>query len=161
MYSNEDFFRIFGNISIFFATLDFITTLTILRLAKKGTVATITDITTLQQKFRVLEGLRDDQAVDPAILAEVKSLLPAALKAGEKRNRFTHDQWLFDPSAIRDGKITHFEVKGLKEWKIVAHEHQTSWEELAAFLCEIGQLQIKFGKINDRLKSRTPDTAEE
>jgi hypothetical protein len=154
-HTREDFFQVFGHIAVFFATLDLFVTLTILHLVRKDkrikSIA-MKDSTTLNQKLLILGRLQPDQVTDAAILGEVASLIPDALKVGEKRNRFTHDQWVFNPKTVTNGVISRCRIAGLSEWGIaVMKEDEVTIEQLQAFLNEIGALQIRFGQVFDRL----------
>jgi hypothetical protein len=155
MYTNEDFFQVFGHISVFLATLDFLVTTTMLRLVQKDKRVrdlAMNDRTTLQQKLCLLDRLQDHQVVDAPLLGEIKSILPRAFTIREKRNRFVHDLWKFAPEDVRAGRITRFRIQGLNSWapKVVRDE-ETTIEGLYSFLQEIGELQKEFGRFYKRL----------
>lgn len=160
MYRNEDFFQVFGHISVFFTTLDFFVTATLLQLVdkdKRVRAIAMADRTTLQQKFRLFEKLEERQVIDHALLGEIKSILPRALTVGERRNRFVHDLWKFAPNDISAGRIGRSRIQGLDRWTVrVVQEEETTIDELYTFLREIGTLQKDFGAFLGRLPPLPP-----
>src|SRR5260221_5926104 len=107
-YRNENFFQVIGEFTIFFATLDFFVSELILRIVHREGVTTklpfrATD--TLAEKLRILECLTPEQVANDELLAEIKNVLPEAQAASRERNRYIHDQWVFSPDIIREGKI--------------------------------------------------------
>jgi hypothetical protein len=153
--SNEDFLQVFGHISVFFATLDFWVTLTIIQLVDKSKInlsSKITDKTTLQQKFRLIEKLKPEDVIDPISLSDLQKLLSQALVIGEKRNRFIHAQWIFDANNIAAGKISRLELQGIGSGTIGFKTiEDTTLDDLHTFLNEIGEMQQQIGSISSRL----------
>jgi hypothetical protein len=140
MASSEDFFQVFGHISVYFATFDFLTTLTILRLVDGRIVdqsLRMNDRNTLQQKFRLIERLEPHHVTNLAVLQELQGLLPEAVSVGETRNRFIHDQWMFAPDAIPTGRITRIRLEGLESGMFRLVSEETTLADLYAFLGRI------------------------
>jgi hypothetical protein len=155
MPRNEDFFEVFGLISVQFATLDVFVTLSILRLVahdQRVKKIAMNNRTTLGQKIRIIQRLESRNVVKHDVLVQLHQLLPTALILSEKRNRFIHDLWLFDPEAVWIGKITRLTIEQLPNWKFAptrAEEH--SLDSLREFVNEIGSMQKSFAAILEKL----------
>ena len=111
MHKNEDFFKVFGHISVFFATLDFFVTYFIMQLVngkllnlEKKQIDSLSD-RTLGQKFQFLKKIKEGDVKDGKVWSGLQKFLDDAIKLSEKRNRFIHDQWVFDNNAIKKGEI--------------------------------------------------------
>lgn len=144
----QDFLRVFGHISVFFATLDFMTTEAILRLVDEGITdpkLKMNDRMTLAQKFRIIEYLEASQVTDPAVLLSLKQFMPQALQVGETRNRFIHDQWVFAAESLAAGKITRVRLTGLENGRIQMQSEETTLDNLRFFLGQIGEIQQRLG----------------
>lgn len=153
-YVNEDFFQILGHISVFFATLDFLVTLLMMRLIdyeKTKHKSPINEKTTLKQKFRILRDLSDDKVFDVDILTKFREFLDEAIEISEKRNRYIHDQWLFSPELIKSGKIGRLTLTQIAEGTINPKGEKLTIEELKEFLNEIGSLQKRVNELFDKL----------
>jgi hypothetical protein len=108
VYTNDNFFKVFGEISVYFATLDYLTTLLIFRLVRVERIekkSPIDDRTTLGQEYRFLEKLQDDQVYNQDVLKALRQILPRAIKLSDERNRYIHDQWEFAGNTIAEGEI--------------------------------------------------------
>src|SRR5690242_5786908 len=105
MAINDDFFRVFGRISIFFATWDFFVTVLIGEVLRNDVVLPKLDNWTLGRKLRYFEKLEGQHVSNPSLLKQIRDLLPLAFEVSEKRNRFIHDQWVFWPAMIARGDI--------------------------------------------------------
>jgi predicted RNA-binding Zn-ribbon protein involved in translation (DUF1610 family) len=152
--TDRGFIELFGWISMYFATVDFLVTETILRLVYRDKVDwanALSDRTTLGGKFRLLQRLRPDQVTDPTILREVQDQLPEALAISEMRNRFTHDNWMFDQALIATGRIGKIRLTGLDRWGLTTELTEYRIDELAEFFGRIGEMQQRFASLNSRL----------
>jgi hypothetical protein len=132
MFTNETFFQVFGHISVFFATWDFIVSLLISRLST----------------------LKPDETVNPELLARVQPVLPTAIEISNKRNRFIHDQWVFKPDGIRDGVIHRFSLRlteGPTGRLVEGEPEKYTLPELYEFLNEIGRQQEIFAAFLNEL----------
>jgi hypothetical protein len=110
-FTNDDFFRVIGHISVFFATWDLFTTLLLMRLMKPERPLPSMERRTLGQKLKLLEGLKPDHVVDPGLLDRIHADLPAAYPVSEERNRYIHGQWLFAPELIATGQIRLLSIR--------------------------------------------------
>jgi hypothetical protein len=141
MYSDDDFFRILGHISVFFATLDLFASEVILRLTgwTSGTALPFGETATLGHKLTLLGEMRPEHVANSAVLLDLQRELPRAQTAARERNRYIHDQWIFDPTLIPQGRIRR------ARWPLgQAAVQELTLQELHSFLQEIGQLQRVF-----------------
>lgn len=152
MIKNEDFFQIIGQITIFFATLDLLTTILMTKLNKSSTRSKIKGHTTLTQKFRILKDYSANEVVDIEVLKSIKEILPEAIKISKKRNRFIHDQWIFIPEKIELGKIERAVVVGVEENRTELKKVDHTLDDLYALLREIGSIQKIIGNLIHRLE---------
>jgi len=105
----------------------------------------MSDRTTLQQKFRIIETLRPDQVIDPSLLADIQSFISDALVIGEKRNRYIHDLWVFDAENVKKGKLTRHRIKDLDNWKFsTAVEEEPLITDLENFLIKRRELLNRY-----------------
>src|SRR5260370_37572387 len=142
MCTEKDFMQVFGHISVFFATLDFIVTHGLVRLLTaeardKAKIKTLSN-GTLPEKLIIIQNLSPNQVIDPTVLAHLKSLLPEACKAGKKRNRLIHDQWEFNDQNIANGKIRRLTLRWFPDGRVSLQFDETTLAELYEFLKEIG-----------------------
>src|SRR5271169_6971775 len=104
MYRNEDFFRIIGHISVFFATVDFFVSEVMIRLtALPGASVPFSDTATLGQKFERLGKLTSGDVTNPEVLSALHVELPRARAVAKERKRYIHDQWVFEPQLVASG----------------------------------------------------------
>lgn len=152
MSKNEDFFQVIGHISVFFSTLDFMTSVLITKLIISNEKSRFKDNTTLTQKFRIIEDYKEHEVSNIDILNELKEFMPEAIEISKKRNRFIHDQWIFRPENIEIGKIERAMVIGLEGNKTQLETFNHSLEDLYQLLNEIGSIQKKVGALLGRLE---------
>ncbi|WP_394237098.1 hypothetical protein [Pseudomonas anguilliseptica] len=142
VFNQDDYFRIFGRISILFATLDFGVTELILKIAKaEGDDFKLPHNTaTLGNKLRFLQSSSVSSAYALEIKNSLSSILPKAVAIADERNRYIHDIWIFNPNTITSGKIDRIQLSstGLKE------RVSLSIEEIQAFENDIGYIQQYF-----------------
>lgn len=152
-YTNDDFLQIIGHISAAFALLDFVTMMLICRLidGENFKKLKIKDKTTLGQKLRILKKLEHVITDYPLCLSELKKILPEAIKIADERNRYIHDQWIFD-ERIASGNITRLRIKRKNECNInvIKTEEKTfNIDFLCVFLNQIISVQDKIKKISE------------
>ncbi len=153
-HTNDDFFKVFGEISVHFATLDALATLLILRLVRVECIEKknpIDDRTTLGQKFRFLEKLRDDQVFDQDILNSLKNVLERSIELSDERNRYIHDQWVFAENTIARGEIERVTFTELDKWLVGAKTKKFTLADLQAFRGQIDDMQNKIGALVGKL----------
>lgn len=158
MYTNEDFFRVFGHISIFFSTWDFFVTAIIPRLVRLDCKLPDLSTATLGQKLRYIQTLTPEQAVNTGVLKQIQSVLPVAIEKSQKRNRFIHDQWLFKPDLIAQGSIERLALSNGEGpiGRTLDFQSETfTLQQLYSFLEEIGEQQKVFAQIVNEL-NRVP-----
>ena len=141
MYRNEDFLRIIGHISFFFATLDFFVSEVMILLTGR---VPFCDTATLGQKFDLLFKLKAGDVTNAGILLDLQVELPRAQAVAKERNRYIHDQWIFDPQLVAAGRIRRLKLVYGPPPQLVKEDFAMS--DLEAFLREIGTLQQVFGK---------------
>ncbi len=159
-HTNDDFFKVFGEISVHFATLDFLTTALILRLVrierikKKGPIddRVRLDRMTLGQKFRFLEKLQDDQVYDQGVLKDLRQILQHAIELSEERNRYIHDQWEFAGNTIAKGKIRRATMTNLDKWLQAEEIKKFTLADLEGFRGDIDDMQHKIDALVGRLR---------
>jgi hypothetical protein len=142
MHTKDEFFRAIGFISVLFATLDLIISLVILRLQgwAKGHATPFSDRTTLGQKLTILGKLTSEQVTDPDALLSLQQHLPRAQAIAEERNRYIHDQWIFEAKLIAQGKIKRARLVNGS----ITDDQELTLHDLNAFAREIGDLQAVF-----------------
>jgi hypothetical protein len=155
MYTEKEFMQVFGHISVFFATLDFIVTQGLVRLLTpeardKAKIKTLSK-GTLPEKLIIIQNLSPNDVIDPGVLDKLRTLLPEALEAGQKRNRLIHDQWEFNDQNIANGKIRRLTLRWLPDGRVDLQIDETTIDELYEYLNEIGSLQIQFSAIFKQL----------
>jgi hypothetical protein len=78
--TNEDFFRVFGHISVFFATWDFIVTAIITRLVCSERInPRRLEGLTLGQKLRYLQGISEEDTVSPDVCRRLQVTLTVSV----------------------------------------------------------------------------------
>jgi hypothetical protein len=140
--SNQDFFQEIGHISVFFATLDFFVSILIDQITINPQAISLAGTSTLAQKFRFLSKLNSEEVRDIVKLNEVKKYLSRAKMAAQERNRYIHDQWVFAPDLIPQGRIRRSRYSS-KRWDT----KELSMSDLIAFRAELGELQKIFGNL--------------
>jgi hypothetical protein len=151
MGRKEEYFEILGQITVFFSTLDSITTTIIVKITREDVPLQMSDTMTLKQKFRILEKYSDKDVVDNNILVEIKNILPEAPEISEKRNRFIHDQWVFDENTLKDDKILRYRLKGIKSRSFESEKSFHEKKEFKILLREIGSIQEYLSKYLNQL----------
>jgi hypothetical protein len=159
MYTQADFFQVFGHISVFFATWDILLTMLLVRLVREEIELPDLARATLGQKLRFLEGLTSGQVSRPEVLDRLFKILPDAIAVSEERNRFIHDQWVFAPSGIPNGEITRITFQSIPGRRFNTIEKKLSIRDLNAFLRSVGHQQQIFGSFLTELESAAPGTA--
>lgn len=146
MYSNDDFFRVIGHISVFFATLDLFTSEVIVRLMPGDPTTTppFPENSTLGQKLALLEKLKSTEVTNSDVLLDLQEGLPRAQAAAKERNRYMHDQWVFDSGLIAQGRIRR--VRLVFGSPLKANIQELTIQDLQAFLSEVGELQKVFAQ---------------
>jgi hypothetical protein len=146
--TNEDFFQIFGHISVFFATWDFFVTAIITRLVRPQLIKLRRlEGSTLGQKLHYLQGISEEETVSPDVCRRLQAALPTALEIAELRNRFIHDLWKLAPEDVDHGAIERLTLKLGQEECGVTFAFATerySLEQLYEFLNQIGEQQRVF-----------------
>lgn len=153
-HTNDDFFKVFGEISVHFATLDFLTTLLIFRLVRVERIekkSPVDDRTTLGQKFRLLKELQDEQVYDQDVLKELRQILAHAIELSQERNRYIHDRWEFAGNTIAKGEIRRLTFTELDKWLMPSETRKFTLAELQDFRGDIDDMQNKIGALVDRL----------
>jgi len=159
-YSDNDFFRVIGNISVYFATLDFFVSELIMRLIPITPNAIqqtppFNERSTLGQKLRILQKMTHDDVVKPEILPQIHYVLPDAIEVSEERNRYIHDQWIFAPASISKGEIGRLKITIQKNWFPSFESSNHTIAELHEFLGKIDRLQKTFAEFVHALPQRT------
>ena len=146
----EDVFQILGHITIFFSTLDIMTTKLILELVTeeyKSKNRPLNERATLKARFRLLQSLKDHDVKSVEAITVIREFLSEALEVAEERNRFMHDQWEFKEENLIEGFINRCKSVGLVEWKLKNEKVKYTIPELTALLNRIVKLQIMVGDI--------------
>jgi hypothetical protein len=144
--THNDFFQEIGHISVFFATLDLFVSQVIDELTPYP--APFKENSTLGQKLNILGDFKSEDVINPEMLAHLKTFLPRAKVAAAERNRYIHDQWIFDPKLISQGRIrrNRYSLKTLDS-------KEMSIQDLTIFRDELGELQKVFAQA---IKSWSP-----
>lgn len=154
--NREYIFQIIGQTTIFYATLDFLVTRFIIDMASlqfKATEKGFRDTTTLGQKLRIIEKWNDEDVISVSILNEVKLHLEDAILLSQERNRFMHDQWLFDPKDLTQGFIKRISFTDLTTWNTESNlSDPYCIEDFNKLLERIAKQQISFSVYLDKLK---------
>jgi len=150
---NEDFEKVLGKISIFFATLDFLSSRLIVELDIQDVEKLFKSNATLNQKFGLLNKLTETQVKQRETFKKLKEILPKAIDLSEQRNRFIHDQWVFNPNNISEGKIERIEIVNFHKSNFKIQKTIHTIENLYALLGEIGKIQIQIGNLLNEIKT--------
>ncbi len=153
-YRNEDFFHVLGQISVFFATWDFVLTTIIVRLVRPDIPIPDLERSTLGQKLKILGSLSHETVTVPRLLDRIREALPAASGITNERNRFMHDQWVFNPANISIGKIERLtlnigEYPAGRTYSFDKREFRI--EDLYIFLSAVGEQQKVFAALLEDL----------
>ncbi len=149
-HTNEDFFKLFGHISVFFATWDMLTNILIFRLVKNPN---IDSRMTLGEKIKYLGHLDSNEVDDLDVLKDIKDFIEeSARDVSQERNRYIHDQWIFKESDIDEGKIERSEIVLKPESKDL-HLKTTRFSiaDIEKFLVKVGACQKKTTDLIARL----------
>ena len=159
-YCEDDYFKVFGNITVYFATLDFLVSELIMRLLPTPPNAhqlkpPYNERSTLGQKLNILREMTAEHVVHPELLTRVQTILPEAIEVSEKRNRYMHDLWVFDPTMICKGEIGRLQIEITKGWLPSFKNNHHTIAELNEFLKILGRQQKTFGGFLNELPQRT------
>lgn len=150
-------FNILGHITVFFSTLDILTTMLIIDLTTEEYQANNTplhDRMTLGQKFAFLKILQDEDVKDIDIMNRIRNLLDDGTSVSQERNRFMHNQWEFKEENLNKGIINCFQIKGLNNWEWNTNSKEYDITRLEKLLSDIGALQKKVGDELKRLQKK-------
>lgn len=143
--SADDYFTLLGRISVLFATLDFAVTEVILKISKNETEAfkLPSETATLGKKLRFLKELSVSSSFGMAAIESLSNYLPAAIDMADERNRYTHDQWVFNPNVISKGQIERVKLSssGLKEKTLL------TIGDISMFEGKVAAMQVPFFNI--------------
>jgi len=145
----EEVFKILGHITVYFSTLDVLTTSLIFYLVTdeyKESRKPLSDSMTLANKFRFLQSLKNDDVKNLDVLNRVMGFLDEAILIAQERNRFMHDQWEFKDDNLNNGIIKLYKITGLKDWKWKTEDGvEYNIKKLQDLLSRIGNIQGKVG----------------
>lgn len=119
--TEEEVFQIFGRISVVYSTLDFIITVLIMEIVNdnyKSPKNALNDNMTLGKKLDIIKNLEDSDVKSAVALQSVNKFIDDAILISKERNRFMHDQWLFAPNDLAEGKISKLTLVNLRSWGI-------------------------------------------
>lgn len=144
-----------GQISVSFATLDFLVSYLLSRLLPRSTSGEppYRKRSTLGQKLAKIAELEPHEVADPDLLAKAQELVPDAQETAEERNRYIHDQWVFEPGLVSRGRIKRIKFA-------FGHGNRTeeilSIQAMIALSERVGRLQVMFGGLTSEDKSEPP-----
>jgi hypothetical protein len=151
MYTNEDFFKILGKISVFTATTDVLITEMLFALVSKEKFVELDpldDNSTLTQKLYWIKKLEKENVKDEELLRKVHLFIDEAIRIFKERNRYVHDHWIFKPEYIAQGKIQRSRLL-LKDDSIKFEEPKDfDLNDLYLFCNEIGEIQKKVAEVS-------------
>lgn len=148
MYTNDDFFRVIGRISVTFATWDIFVSDVIVRL-RPGKPPLFNETDTRGRKLRLLERLKPEDVCDSHLLAGLVVHLPEATSIADERNRYIHDQWLFDKDLIARGRIRRYRF--VFEAEIRAESKELTIRDLESFSRTLLGIQKPFSDAAHKL----------
>lgn len=114
----------------------------------------INDRTTLGQKLNILSKLEEKDVEHPLVIIDLKKLLPEACEIAEERNRYIHDQWIFNELKIAKGEINRLKIKRKNQLNINVFETDEKTfniNSLKDFLNKVIDIQERVGKIVDSI----------
>jgi predicted methyltransferase len=82
--------------------------------------------------------------MNAAVLSDLQVELPRAQAVAKERNRYIHDQWVFDAKLVAAGRIRRAKLVFGPPTQTVMQDFTMS--DLEAFLQELGKLQQVFAK---------------
>lgn len=156
MITQHQVFQIFGHITVFYATLDFLISAFIIEIltdSYKRSHKPFDSSSTLGKKFHYIKNIQKVDVISERILADAHSIIDEALDIANERNRFIHDNWMFSPNDLINDRIRRTTITLEDSWNFkVDHSEAYTEHDLTQLLQRIGQLQMKFGDMLDLLK---------
>jgi len=138
MFSEDDYFRLLGRISVKFATLDLMVTELMLKLIQReeDNFDRPWEQATLGKKLKYLQDTQFTSEYGVKIKILLSDILEKAIEIAKERNRYIHDQWIFDPNSITNGLIDRIRLtsSGLKERSSLSIEDIKEFERKLAFI---------------------------
>ena len=147
MLTQEKIFQLFGYISVFYSTLDFMVTNFIAEIVNEEYKPSKNkmDNLTLGQKLEIVKKLNTTNVKSVEALEIINKVIDEAIKVSKERNRFIHDQWVFNPNDMEKGRIHRVSIKLSEKWKMtVETSHFYTEKDLTELLTKIGKLQVDF-----------------
>ena len=159
-FTHDEFFQIFGEISVQFATLDFFVTALLCNLCISTLAPKLRERATLGQKVTYLGSLSPKEVVDPGVLHQLSSVLASLRNVADVRNRYTHDLWMMAQEDVRAGSLRRLSIQIAPTFDIrLSNEEPTTIHEMRALIDNIQALQRQVGEVVFDLGSRFPDQA--
>jgi len=140
-------FEMLGRITVFYATLDLLVSKLYLELILSDKASNVNDTDLLPTKFKALKSLKETDVVSVVALDEIKMFADDAISLAKTRNRFLHDQWVFNPNDLAAGEIRRIKLSGIKERMLKTESCTHSYQDLEDLLKNLGEMQEKVGKV--------------
>ncbi len=144
MKRNEDFFEIIGKVTVFFSTVDLLATELISKFKSIETepFKLPKETATLGMKIGFIEKIVVTSPQAIAALNHIYENLTFIKEVANERNRYMHDQWIFNQEIIKSGRIERIRLtsSGLKE------STSLSYDDLNNFCNEVGKVQSIFAE---------------
>lgn len=151
--SKEEIFQFIGHVTVFYATLDVFMAMLCHTLVPCGSPARrkIRGSMTLGQRARLLAELDADTVTSPKILIELQKALPEIIELSEIRNRFIHDQWVFNEQNLKRGEIDSFRIEFNKDGKLLRETTLYTRATMKSLIGRIGEAQKVVGNVMGKL----------
>ena len=151
--TKEEIFQFIGHVTVFYATLDVFMAILCHTLVPYGSPVRrkIRGSMTLGQRSQLLAELDADTVTSPQTLIELQKVLPEIIKLSEIRNRFIHDQWVFDEQNLKRGEIDSFRIELSKDGKLLRDTTRYTRETMNSLIGRIGEAQKVVGNVMGRV----------
>ena len=153
--TKEEIFQFIGHATVFYATLDVFMAVLCHTLVPYGSPARrkIRGSMTLGQRARLLVELDDGTVSNPKALIELQKVLPEIIELSEIRNRFIHDQWVFNERNLERGDIDSFRIEFSKDGKPLRETTRYTRSTMNRLIGRIGEAQIAVGNVMGKVGS--------
>jgi hypothetical protein len=147
--TKEEIFQFIGHVTVFYATLDVFMAVLCHTLVPYGSPfrRKIRGSMTLGQRSRLLAELDAETVTNPEALIELQKALPEIIELSEIRNRFIHDQWVFNEQNLERGDVECLRIEFSKDGKLLRETTRYTRATMNRLIRRIGEAQKVVGNV--------------
>ena len=155
--TKEEIFQFIGHVTVFYATLDVLMSMLCQSLIPYGSPVRrkIRGSMTLGQRARLLADLDAGTVTNSKALIELQKALPEIIELSEIRNRFIHDQWVFDEQNLERGDIDSFRIEFSKDGNLIRETTRYTRTTMKRIIGRIGEAQKVVGNVMGKVGDST------